>query len=98
MYKENKNNYQRVLDLSIDETKKLLEKFPEIHIYQIIYDQLQSIKDRIINSNEILTREEVFDKYNFGPIAAKNFDDSMYGNNLMFLYGLSYKYMDLPEN
>jgi len=97
MYQENKKNHKRILNVSIEDTKKMIEKFPEITIYKVIYDQLQSIKERI-NNNEVLTQEEIFNKYNFGAIAAKNFDESDYGNNLMFLYGLSYKYLNLPDN
>lgn len=98
MYNENKNNYRKILDLTIIESEGLKNKFPEIYIYQIIYNQLKSIKQRVIDNQEIITRDEVFNEYNFGSIAAKNFDNTSFGDNLMFIYGLSYKYANLPDN
>lgn len=55
-------------------------------------------KIKIDKTENPITRDEVFNKYSFGSIAAKNFDDSSFGNNLMFIYGLSYKYANLPDN
>ncbi len=98
MYEENKSNYKKIMNLTIIESKELKNKFPDIYVYQIIYNQLKSIKERVIDNQEIITRDEVFNKYSFGSIAAKNFDDSSFGNNLMFIYGLSYKYANLPDN
>lgn len=84
--------------MTIIESEGLKNKFPEIYIYQIIYNQLKSIKQRVIDNQEIITRDEVFNEYNFGSIAAKNFDNTSFGDNLMFIYGLSYKYANLPDN
>lgn len=54
------------------------------------------LKYRIIDCREIITSDELFEKYSFGSIAAKNFDDTEYGNDLMSVYGMSYKYTELP--
>lgn len=97
MYEESKNNYKKVFNECIKQTEKLTLQFPEIPLYQIILNQLETLKVRLIDKEITISREELFDKYSFGSIAAKNFDDTIYGNNLMFVYGMSYKYLNLPD-
>lgn len=77
---------------------KITFQFPEIPLYHAIINQLEILKILLLERIYSTSREELLEKYSFGLIVAKNFDDTVYGNNLMFVYGMSNKYYTLPED
>ena len=82
-----KEYYQQILKSVIVETKMYCKKSPDIAIYLTIYEQLLDLQQNIINQSG-LTKREIENKYTFGIIAARNFDeDDEYGQKLMDLNG-----------
>lgn len=43
-----KKNYREIVNLAIEETKKLMDMSPEITMYQSIFNQLLDIDQKII--------------------------------------------------
>jgi len=99
-YKEvtTKTEYRELLDNLKEETKKLVDKFPEITIYKSIYNQIIDIIKRI-NNKEILSEQEIYQQYSIGAIAVKNFDcdKDIYGRKLQDAFGALFEYWNLPE-
>jgi len=86
-----KEYYRQILKSVIVETKMYCEKSPDIAIYLTIYEQLLDLQQNII------TKREIEDKYTFGVIAARNFDDDdEYGQKLMDLNGGALDYNKMP--
>lgn len=75
-----------------------METFPNLTIYSNIYNQLKDIHKEIIEEKKMFTKTKVFDRYTLGTIAVKNFDseNDPYAIKLMYIFGLSYKFSQLP--
>ncbi|SJN43393.1 hypothetical protein FM120_14630 [Sphingobacterium faecium PCAi_F2.5] len=46
----------------------------------MIDQHFQSLKQRVLFNRRAITQEELLEQYSFGSIAAKDFDDTEYGN------------------
>jgi hypothetical protein len=101
MYKrvETKSEYRKVVEDTLQETEILIERFKEISIYKVIYEQIIQIREDVLVRKLRMTLFEIVDKYYLGAIAVKNFDveHDEYAQKLSDISGLSYKYLDLPE-
>jgi hypothetical protein len=80
LYEENKSNYNHIFEAAIAETKQLIAHSPDLSLYPLIHQQLQSLKQRVLVNLQAITQEELLEQYSFGSIAAKNFDNTEYGN------------------
>jgi len=58
----------------------LIDHSPEVLLYPLIDQQLQSLKQRVLVNRRAITQEELLEQYSFGSIATKDFDDTEYGN------------------
>lgn len=100
-YKEvaTKREYRGLLNSLAYETRELMNKFPEIAIYNSIYDQIINILEEI-NSGEALSEHDIYQRYSIGAIATKNFDceEDIYGRKLQDAFGALFEYWNLPES
>ncbi|WP_447768017.1 hypothetical protein [Sphingobacterium faecium] len=64
----------------LQKQKQLIDHSPEVLLYPLIDQHVQSLKQRVLVNRRAITQEELLEQYSFGSIAAKNFDDTEYGN------------------
>lgn len=67
-------------------------------IYASIFNQLSDVK-KLLDSNHTFTEEELHDRFNFGAIAAKNFDcdNRLFGRELQDLFDALFDYHKMPD-
>ncbi len=97
--RESKKDYIEIIETTLLESHYLMKRFPEVPMYENIYNQIESLKKFIIENKVDLSKDYVFEHYSLGAIAVKNFDseNDIFAEKLMFIFGLSYKYKDLPN-
>jgi hypothetical protein len=74
------------LKQQLQKQKQLIAHSPEVLPYPLIDQHFQSLKQRVLVNRRAITQEELLEQYSFGSIAAKDFDDTEYGNQLMFFW------------
>lgn len=91
--------YNKTIEEVILESKLLVKKFPEITMYESIYNQVLDIKMQIITNKMIFTELEISNKYNLGAIAVKNFDleNEEFAQKLSDIFGGSIDYHTMPK-
>lgn len=95
---ETKKEFRDLIEEMIKETANLILRFPQIEMYQSIYDQLQDIKYTIIVNKKELTEDEVDERYTIGAIVTNNFDSEkeLYARKLEDIFGAACEYFELP--
>ena len=100
VYNDNRTQarYNQILNETLDMTKDLMTRFPEISMYNVIYDQIVDIKKNVIESGKRLTEDEIYKRYNLGSIAVHNFDTDHdeYGIRLTDVFGGCFDYHEVP--
>jgi hypothetical protein len=79
MYEENKINYNHIFEAAIAETKTVDRSFARGFAISIDRSARPKLKTKS-PCRRAITQEELLEQYSFGSIAAKNFDDTEYGN------------------
>ena len=103
MYKgiKNQKEAQRVIEETLEETKKLMDKFPEIVIYKTIFEKIRLIKNDILIHKIAMTPFEMISsrKYQLGAIVVKNFDmkNNEYAKKLSDIANLPHTYWKLSS-
>lgn len=97
---ETKIEYRNILEVTIKETVAIEQRFPQLPLYSSILNQLLAIEREIVLNEQFYTKEMIMDKFSLGAIAVNNFDsdNDPYAEKLMYIFGLSYKYLNLPED
>ena len=95
-----KKYYREIVENAIDTTEVYIKKFPSIEIYNSILKQLKDIQRNIIFDNVEFNEETLYERYNLGAIAVKNFDleKDEYAQRLSDVFGGSFDYYSMPEN
>jgi hypothetical protein len=94
-----KTNYKNILADVLEQTKKYVDEFPSIPMYQQIYNQHLDIKELIVIQHKILSGNEIYNRYTLGAIASKNFDleHEVYAQKLSDILGGSFDYHEMTE-
>ncbi len=94
MLRESIKDYKEIVEIKLLESYNLMKRFPDISLYESIYNQVKSLKETVIEKNIILSKDYVFKHYSLGAIAVKNFDSEhdLFAEKMMYIFGLSYKY------
>jgi hypothetical protein len=94
-----KERYKQIISDTLIISKKFVEKFPDITMYESIHNQILDIKKEIVEKEIVFTEDEIYSRYNLGAIAAKNFDleHDEFAQRLSDIFGGSMDYNTMIE-
>lgn len=95
---QTKKEYLDLLNKVKEESRILAEISPAMKIYASIFNQLSDVK-KLLDANHTFAEEEIYNRYNFGAIAIKNFDcdNELFGRELQDLFGGLFDYQKMPD-
>ena len=94
-----KKYYQKIVKETLEQTKELAARFPDIPMYQSIYNQIKDIQENLIDKRVYFSENQIFKRYSLGAIAVKNFDlrHEEYAQRLSDIFGGAIEYPEMPE-
>lgn len=93
-----KTEYLILLNKVKEESRILAETSPAMKISASIFNQLSDVK-KLLDANHTFAEEQIYNRYNFGAIAVKNFDcdNDLFGRELQDLFGGLFDYQKMPD-
>lgn len=69
-----KSYFKELLERAVELTQKEIEATPSLSVYKSILNQLNDIKQRVVEEKREFSEEEAHQRYNLGQIAIRYFD------------------------